>query len=506
MKPQRVGLIAFMFASAAALSAPSVASPTNEPIAVTEQNPAERLIGEYFDHLYALRYAEALAVADQIPVDPDNAKGQAYIAGLRASALIGLKRDKDAHQQMDRAEQLAPGWAEPSRMVFIAGLIAKRFDISADMIDRLIAKGPETLSDLDADDVSFFLRNEPKGEDRRNDDRRVNLARAGFGGDSDGDYFAARAVRILLKRGDTAGAAQLLGRIDDPMSIEDMLIQNRYSALWSQLAKMAGPHLANVRASSMASAERAFTAKPDDHDLLQSYANALRHGGRLQDAIALRSRLPDSSAAMSSADEQMGWAVNNVALAMHQAGRGADADALFALLNEAPAENAGWRVSMIINRLELLVSDGKFDEAARLLDTTEAFTKDHGSPYAQQLVRRLRYCTLSSLRKKAEAAQILPDMLAHSDDAIQATVDGLLCAGDLDKAEQLTLQGLSHKDSDKREGFESDFVRALQPVPLTSDDPSVWANAARALRKRPAIAAAYAKLGRDMPADLLPPK
>src|SRR5205085_174392 len=83
---------------------------------------------------------------------------------------------------------------------------------------------------------------------------------------------------------------------------------------------------------------------------------------------------PDSSAAMSSADEQMGWAVNNVALAMHQAGRGADADALFALLNEAPAENAGWRVSMIINRLELLVSDGKFDEAARLLDTTEAFT------------------------------------------------------------------------------------------------------------------------------------
>lgn len=509
MGPKRVKLIAgalLLAGAIAAWPAPSLASPTDEPITVPAQDPGERLVSEFYNDLFDGRYSEALAVTDKLQVDPDNKKGQAVLATFRASALFGLKRDKEARQLMDRAEQLVPGWPEPSKTMFISGLITKRFDISADMIDQLIAKSPQTVLEIDLDSVFDLLRNQPKGEDRRNDDRRVNLARIGFGGDRAGDYFAARAVRILVKRGDTAGAAQLLGRIDDPQLIENMLIQKRFSALWPQLTKAAGPHLSNVRASSIASAESAFAAKPEDHEALQGYINALRHGGRVPDAIALRAKLPDTSGAMSSADEQMGWAVNSVALALHQAGRNADADALFALLNDSPMANGGWRVSMIINRLELLVQDGKFEQAAGLLDATEAFTKDHGSPYAKQLVRRLRYCTLSSLGKKAEASQLLPDMLAHADDAIEATVDGLLCGGEIDKAEQVAVQGLNDKDSDKREDFEADFVRALQPVPLTADDPSQWQGHWIELKRRPAIAAAYARLGRDMPADLLPPK
>ncbi|HVH89216.1 MAG TPA: hypothetical protein VM912_21050, partial [Terriglobales bacterium] len=82
--------------------------------------------------------------------------------------------------------------------------------------------------------------------------------------------------------------------------------------------------------------------------------------------------------------------------------------------------------------------------------------------------------------------------------------DGLLCAGDVDRAEQLAIRTLNTSDKVARKGFEREFVWAMQPVPLTDDIPTVWANSWKDLRRRPAIAAAYAKLGRDLPADLLP--
>jgi hypothetical protein len=200
---------------------------------------------------------------------------------------------------------------------------------------------------------------------------------------------------------------------------------------------------------------------------------------------------------MAQADEQIGWAVNNVALALHEAGRGDDADQLFAMLNEAPMPKEFWRVNMKINRLELLVVDGKFEKALPLVEPT---AKTEGSPYADQLVRRLRYCTLSGLGRKDEAARYLSDLLKHAEDAPGPTIDGLLCAGEIERAEQLALATL--KKSDK---LDEDFVRQLQVRKLTSDDPSVWQARWVELRARPAIQREFDRRGRDMPERLLMP-
>jgi hypothetical protein len=194
---------------------------------------------------------------------------------------------------------------------------------------------------------------------------------------------------------------------------------------------------------------------------------------------------------MSNADEQVGWAVNNVALALHAAGRAEEADQLFGLLNDAPIKEDAWRVNMKINRLELLVSDRRFDKAAVLVEPTAAAK---GSPYADQLVRRLRYCTLVGLGRLEEAKLRLPEVLKHADDALHATVDGLLCAGDLQTAEQLALKGLAG------ERTQADFVRALQPRQLSSDDPSKWQAQWILIRKRPAVAKKYQEVARDLPA------
>lgn len=336
----------------------------------------------------------------------------------------------------------------------------------------------------------------PRVFEQQNEDRRIALARLGYGG-SDGDYLTVDAVRILLKRGDAAAASELLRYIDDPQVIENMLIQKRYSALWPRVEAIAGPRLANVRAASAAAAERAHEENPDDPDKLHSLINARRHAGRIEDAIALRSKLPVTAEDYAKAEEAEGWGINNVALALHEAGRADDADALFEQLNTAKIENDDWRVSMIINRVELLVSDAKFAKAADLLPLTESVTAANGSPYAKQLVRRLKYCTLSGLGKKEEAAKLIPDMLAHAKDAYHATVEGLLCAGELEMAEKIVLEAL--KDDD----FQEQFVRAVQPVPFISDDPSMWQERWQVLRQRPAIIKEFDRIGRDMPSDFL---
>lgn len=493
-------LLSLFIATAASAQTP----PAQEDSA---SDQAEAVIQHYYRDFYADKYGDALADLAQLQPDESNPTGQAVIDAMRAAALLGLRRDTDAQPLIAAIDTLSPTDPTAREALFEGAVLTHHFEVAADSIDSLIERAPDAARDIDWDLLSYFLDNEPKGEAVRNEDRRVALARIGYGGDTEtGHWRAIEAVRILVGRGDFQGASGLLPYVKEPEAFENMLVEKRYSALWPRLEELGGPHLAQLRAEALASAERAYLASPDDMQKLQGYVDALRHSGRLEDAIALRSKLPQTPDGMAKADEETGWVVDAIAGTYQEAGRISEADKLYGSLNDPPRSDAGWRVSMIINRLEMLVRSGKFDEASTLLAVTEDSAKNDGNPYAQQLVRRLRYCILSSTGKKDEAARQLPDLLKHADDALEPTVEGLLCGGNDDAAEQLVLKGLDNPDRAKRETFEEQFVRALQPVPLTSDDPSVWDNSWKALRERPAIAAAYQRLGRDLPADLLPEK
>lgn len=484
---------------ASVIHVPAVAAaPPDAGQSQSDPDQAER----FFDHFYAKDYDAALKVADQLSLIADNPEGRGIVTAMRAAALLGLKRKAEAETLFAEAGRLAPQEPLIAGLQFEAALLSDDTALAGKTLDRMIARFPDYVRGLGQDTVYWVLREQQESDPSRNDDRRVALAQIGFGGEGRGDYLAQEAIGVLLDRRDLAGATDLLRYIDEPQLIEDMLIQRRYAALWPDLEKLAGPGLASVRASAVRNAERDYASAPDDNEKLQLLANALRHSGRHDQAIALRAKLPATPAAMAAADEELGWAVNNVALALSEVGRSEEADQLFASLNEAPMEagRGRWRVSMIINRLELLVADGKFERALQLLDRTQASAVNDGSPYAQQLVRRLRYCTLAALGRKEEAARLLPEMLRHSKDARHATVDGLICAGELEKAEAVILAGLEEQE------FQGQLVRSLQPRPLTSDDPSIWAGHWLKLRQRPRISAAFNRLGRDMPdAFVVPP-
>jgi Flp pilus assembly protein TadD len=485
-------------------AAPSLAAASEAPVETPESPDAiAAQLDRYHQALWDKRFQDALSIAEGIPLDSLNTTGKGVVAGLRAAAMVGLGRHAEAEKFIAQYEELAPQEPFPLTYVFGAGLLSDHLDFSADAIDLMIARFPDVVRQLDWDTVRYFLRNEPDGQAQRNEDRRIALARLGYGGDTErGFYLAENAVDLLVDRGDFVDAAELLPYVKEPVEIENMLIQKRFSPLWPQIAKLAGPHLATIRAAYVSAVEQQYTADPKNGQLLADYIKALHRSGRLKDAIALRSKLPGTSAEMSKADEPTGWAVNNLALSLFDAGRADEADELFSLLNDAPMPKEYWRVSMKINRLELLVTSGRFQKAVPLIEPT---AQTHGSPFAAQLVRRLRFCTLSSLGRQADAAKYLPDLLAHASDAPGPTIDGLLCGGEVDKAEEVALTALKNPDAAKRRSFEQDFVRQLQPHLLTSDDPSVWQGRWGELRARPAIAEAYNRLGRDMPDEYLPP-
>jgi hypothetical protein len=497
-----LGLVAFLVAG----YVPANVVPTSTAVQHTESvkpepptNEIDLLFEQYQEQLYAQKYAEALATASKFDQNGLSTDGPAIIKAMRAAALVGLKRNEEAFKLFAEADASAPSVELISTLQFEAGLRTDDFELAAAALDRMISRMPDAVRNLGMDDVSYLLRNEPKGQERRNEDRRIALGQLGYGG-ATGDYYTADAVDILAKRGEVAKAAELLPYIDDPGTIESYLIQKRYAALWPTLEATVGDNLNKVRESSVRAARKEYEENPDSAEKRQFLISALRHAGQLSAAISFRSELPSTGEALSSADSDTGWAFNEVALALHEARRKDEADQLFALLNEAKIDHSGWwRINMIINRLELLVSDGRFDRAMSLIKVTEASAETDGNSYGQQLVRRLKYCTLNGLGRKEEAASFLPELLKHANDAAGPTVDALVCAGQIDEAEKLALASL------KEEKFESYFVRGLQARPLTSDEPSVWAKSWQELRKRPAIAAEFDRLGRDLPAAFLPP-
>lgn len=465
------------------------ATPEQEQVAGEVGAEFQRQVELYYQHLAARRFDQAEKVVRTLQTRARDGKGaDALAAMMRSPIAAGRKKDADARRLLAQGEAALPDTPELLGLILPAYLIVDRRDFAGMIIDRLIARAPDVARDMPIEWVHQTLRDSGESPDAV-DNRRINLAEIGFG-----DHLTATAIGILMKRGDVPRATALLRFVDAPRVVENLLIQRRFAPLWPALTVQAGSKLAKSREAVVQGAAQDYAASPENAEKLGELISAYRYAGRHAEAVALRDKLPASAAEFAVADEQTGWAVNNLALALHEGGRPDEADRLFASLNEAlPANN--WRVSMMINRVELLVTDGKFGAALPLITEAE---KERKSPYAEQLLRRLRYCALTRLNRKSEAVALRPDLLSHSKDAPGPTIDALICTGELEEAERLALL---HLESDE---FEEDFVRSLQAKRLTADDPSVWGGWA-ALRQRPAIASAFARLGRDLPDNLRAP-
>jgi hypothetical protein len=99
-----------------------------------------------------------------------------------------------------QAEQRAPEVSGISIMRFSAGALTGRADEAAAGLDRLLARFPADLKEVDEWMVWQLLREQPEGSSVPADNRRIALVRAGFG-EENGDRLTTSAIAILLKRG-----------------------------------------------------------------------------------------------------------------------------------------------------------------------------------------------------------------------------------------------------------------------------------------------------------------
>lgn len=466
--------------------------PATDVVEAEGPSATEQTIDVFMGHFYRGEFAKALKAADDIAVDPANRKGRGLVTGMRAAAMMGLKRKAEALRLFNDAETLHPDEPLIINLKMMSALMVEDHFIALTALDRMIARFPDALHEVEPRLVWQLLREAPVDQASRNADRWVALARIGFGAEY-GDGNTAYAIEILVKRGDLHGASELLRYLDEPDKIQEMLVMKSYAAFWPAVEAHAGLHLGNVIKTNVDEAAAAYGADPENWIKFTNYTEALRLAGRPEEAIALQAKLPMTPESISEIDELAGWAVNNVAYALRAAGRPDDADRLLATLTEASMPDEHWRVNMIINRLAFLVEGGQFDRALLLLAGAEKSAMEDGNSYSQQLVRAFQYCTYRRTEKLAEASRIRAEMMKFAKDARIATVDMLICAGELEDAERIALEGVSD------DGFHASFVRSLQRKPLIGQLPAVWFDDWLALRQRPAITKEFERLGRDLP-------
>lgn len=479
-----------------------VLSPTDLPAAPptsASAAPSEQFIERIQQDFDAGKYVQALRRADAFLKASKAPRDVSFAQTYRGIALLALGREPDGLAAFATARAAVPDEAEIARLHFQLGSDLGSADVALAALDKLIDAFPDVARTLPREGLFRVLAGLRQAKlDARADHYVVRLARIGFGDGDAGDHLAMSAARIELLAGRGEEAARLTAPVVGREPLQEALVSRAFAPLWAQLEVQAGPNMERAQAAAVLRAERGLAERPGDVQARWDLVSALRQASRFAEADRQASGFAADEASMKAIDEAGGWLVNEHALVLHAAGRADEADARFAAMRAIDIAKNGWLISMIINRAELLVMDGKFSRAEPLLTEAANLARTHGSPYARQLIRRMRVCSLHGLKRTSELSPAIADMAAHGNDAALETVDGYLCLGRLDAAEALIVKALADPAAQAR------AVRALQAVPMSSDDPSLWTTARIELRRRPAVEAAFNKVGRDLPATLRP--
>lgn len=453
-----------------------------------QSNDDEKALDELIDLAYSDPSLAISQINRAIPELGRDKEGKSFMLSLRGLANLLRGKVDLAESDLAEAKKLDPKSDIPAFYRFLGAFETENWAQVSRGFDELIAISPDRIKGLSPEIVYGYLR---EYKDPHADDQRVALAQIGFG-DADGQWLNQEAAKILMARGKTAEAAKLIGAISDASLYQSMLVDRAFEPLWPSIETRSGPGMALVGKRGIEAAEKGVAAAPDDVRAKTRLVDAYANMRRFDDADRAGKAFAGTPETLRAVDQDGGWLVNAHAYALYGAGRKAEAKARFASLVDSRMSE-GWIISMVINRIELIVRDGDFAEAERLMPVAEREVATKGSPYAKQLVRRLAICTAAGLGKADEVARRSAEFVAHADDADGASVEGLMCIGKTAEAKALVLKLLA--DKDKRQ----DAVKSLQKDAMIATDPSQWDGYWAQLRTDPEVEAAFQKAGRDLP-------
>ncbi len=219
-------------------------------------------------------------------VQPTSFRGQ--ILCERAITLDSLNRPEDALVGFRQCLQLIPNDSNALYNLGLAEVSSQNPKEGVERIIQAIGLDPDVAKYIDAEDFSSFQRKLAYAGAMQLSDRLTEtLVKAGWSRENPAAYseVVAEAIRHRLAANDKAGALELLPSVITPRSGVGMLIDRRYSGIWTEIERWGGTDLSVQRRALIDGATNTYRTAQSPTSRI-AYINALYNTGRSTEAIA----------------------------------------------------------------------------------------------------------------------------------------------------------------------------------------------------------------------------
>jgi tetratricopeptide (TPR) repeat protein len=319
----------------------------------------------------------------------------------------------------------------------------------------------------------------------------------------DPDVRGGAGINLLRAKADAGLLSDkdgdLANLVTNASAFATLLAQKRYAPIWPHMEARAGDNMANLLTLDLQLNVERFKDDPDNTERFAALIYSLLQAGKLEEAIEFTESLRKDSMDYSGIDEQIGWAINSMAIALRASGRPKEGLKALDRLASLDTQTHSWVVNFAINHAASLAGEARHEEALKSYERAQPIAEKQGSPYARAIIAGQRACSLHALGRSAEAADAVKVLEGMRNDAPSRALGFAMCAGRDDLAIAWALEGLA--DDTYRPGI----ISVLQPVYMEGT-PSPWNDPQPnlLLAMSPALAAAFDRVARVVPERFAP--
>lgn len=451
------------------------------------------------------KYRAAIDRLDRILKMPLSVEQRQRMAMLQAMLFVADGERARGLKAIAAVQSLDPQAIEPAVIMLEFALGFRDLEITRMAMESLMERGPAGAREISFRDAMWVVRKLNEGNRKSEADAFIVRLEASGGASAEiatRDRLKLMAARISIKAGRIDEAARAMRGVNSPGPLREALVDRVYAPIWPALEAQAGPHMQSAAAAAVDEAHTAWDGSRDPSPVvIRALVEAYFQASRFDEADALASRFAATSQEAAAVDENGGWLIDLHADILRVMGRIDDADKRYAAMPKLEGGETAWLVSMMINRLHMLAGDRRWAEASALQGDVERAAGQYGTPYARQLVRRIKLCIAHALTPGQELAGMIDEIKAHEKDAVGSTAEALMCVGRMDDAQAVVLRALADP------GHADSAIDSLQPLASAPDNVrTIWTDGWAELGRRPAVQAALGKVGRVLPQALWPGK
>lgn len=448
-------------------------------------------------HILALRTLNAML--KQVP-EANRLRG--LIQLKRGMALNKLDRDSFALKAFEEAAEL---YTDDANLYFrMAELYRGAEDLEKEVgiLVTLAAKHPASAKNLNSqwiNDLNFKLTEAGKSE--LFDNLSILLAGAGYEGTNSwgADWIYANAVQALVKSDRLTNIPRFLEKISDPSSLLSLMIDRRYEVIWPDVEKRAGADLRLALDREIENRKKAYEEDEEDAERLAAYVEALRDGGKMEQAAAAAKPFVDDWGTVEAIGTDAFWVVDSYARALSDLGQYDQSIDIMKKLTALPIEDFPDTINMRINLAVLLQQVGRYEEALAYAQELNAeVAEDYASDFGRMFIRSVQACSHYMLGQADNGDAILDAMAENPRKNIHAYASTLLCADRPSETADLMIEHLA--DNAYREMALTKFLQAKE-APHTPPFERIMMNRLRKALALPKAQEAFAKNGRRVKID-----